>query len=135
MKRNLKEFRERILELDNYICVGCGRYGTSAHHIKYRSHGGNEDSGNGVLFCIDCDRKAHHGYTKDGNRVIPHRFVLDVLVGLPKPNRFTEAIKELHKTVERLEMGIRDRLRMFDWWFLGLVTMGMLLGYIVVSSL
>lgn len=94
-KRNLKEFRERILQLDNHECQNpeCPRLEIppdewialydllSAHHIKYRSQGGDESDGNGISFCADCDRKAHHGYTdKNGKRVIAHKFVYDVLL-------------------------------------------------------
>ncbi len=105
-KRNLKEFHDRILKLDGGICQNCGEPASSAHHIKYRSQDGDESSENGISFCQKCDHKAHHGYTKDGKRVIGHRFVLNVLElkrGMLS-DRWPETREELIKVVERLEL-------------------------------
>lgn len=107
MKRNLKEFHNRIINLDGGVCRGCGKErATSAHHIKYRGQGGDESSENGIGFGDKCDHKAHHGYTdRTGQRVIAHRFVLDVLESHKgtEHDRWTKARDELKVLVERLE--------------------------------
>ena len=114
VKRNLKEFRDRILKLDGYRCqnldcIHSEEWGLSVHHIKYRSQGGDESDENGITFCNSCDLKAHRGHIDEiGNRIIPHRFVLTALEKHEGTDhdRWQETREELRVIVERLEFKI-----------------------------
>lgn len=57
-KRNLKICVER-----NSYCKFCGsKVEVSAHHIRFRSEGGDDSMGNLISLCFPCHRKIHDGY-------------------------------------------------------------------------
>ncbi len=56
------KLRERILVRDLYLCQPCldaGRttQATEVHHIKAKSHGGDDDEGNLISICSPCHDK------------------------------------------------------------------------------
>jgi 5-methylcytosine-specific restriction endonuclease McrA len=87
MKRNLAEFRLRILALDNYKCRNphcpATNWTLDAHHIIFRSgERGDETDGNGITLCATCHNYAHGvGNLKDekGKRVSGREFILGIL--------------------------------------------------------
>jgi 5-methylcytosine-specific restriction endonuclease McrA len=59
-EREYFENRERVFEIYQGHCVGCGTTKhLTAHHILFRSDGGGDDKGNLVPLCTDCQRKIH----------------------------------------------------------------------------
>lgn len=44
---------------DGGRCRVCGKPGSQAHHIVYRSHGGKDEPRNLVWTCLDCHRLIH----------------------------------------------------------------------------
>ena len=67
-KRRVQLKEERILTAKLIIkqggkCADCGGklgWGSSPHHIIFRSHGGKSDIDNVVLLCLPCHGKRHH---------------------------------------------------------------------------
>ena len=110
-KRNLAEFRERILALDRYDCRNprCPKTGItilSSHHIKYRSQGGDESSNNGITLCSTCDQYAHgQGNLKNenGQRVSGDEFTLKILEYWKNKNgdRWKTARKHLKLKIQK----------------------------------
>ena len=54
---NKKEFRNYILERDNYTCFYCGKYGDTIDHITPKSKGGISTPKNCVCACSKCNNK------------------------------------------------------------------------------
>jgi len=87
MKRDLAEFRLRILRLDSYHCRSphcpSKNWTLDAHHIILRSgKRGDETDGNGITLCATCHNYAHGvGNLKDekGVRVTGRQFMISVL--------------------------------------------------------
>lgn len=116
MKRmTQKDWHFMILGVDRGVCVNShwwAKHGqqraVSAHHIKYRSEGGESLATNGMSFCGACDHKAHNGgYHPDGDggnggRVSGRVFVYLCLERLrDKPIfRWEEALRHLERTSE-----------------------------------
>ena len=67
MVRLPKGLRYQILERDGFICVFCSRGGRHSdvilevHHIKWRSHGGQDEPSNLICICRSCHEILHHG--------------------------------------------------------------------------
>jgi len=54
--------RRRRIKEKGYGCEQCGRAGyVELHHITQMSNNGTHDTGNTILLCDGCHRKAH-GY-------------------------------------------------------------------------
>jgi hypothetical protein len=50
-----KEFKQYILERDNYTCYYCKRYGDTVDHLIPRAKGGLSTPKNCVCACVDCN--------------------------------------------------------------------------------
>lgn len=58
----IREFKLRHL---GEPCFHCERRpGTDAHHLRYRSQGGNDEEANLALLCRECHRDVHEGRLK-----------------------------------------------------------------------
>jgi len=65
---------EQVLDRDEYACRVCGAtYSLHVHHVKYRSHLGEDALDNLVTLCWKCHELVHDGKMKlvlhevDGN--------------------------------------------------------------------
>ena len=54
----------------------------SAHHIIFRSEGGDDSVSNLITLCFDCHRKAHDGYYIEDEYIAAKEFIIDVLEGI-----------------------------------------------------
>lgn len=60
-----KKLIAEVYERDGWRCRSCNRRdGINAHHIKYRSQGGNDEIDNLVSLCVRCHRAVHDGNLK-----------------------------------------------------------------------
>lgn len=52
--------RRRVLERDNWHCQRCGAMSNlEAHHIDFRSHGGDDSELNLITLCTVCHTQVH----------------------------------------------------------------------------
>lgn len=51
--------RKQCYDRDEGLCVMCGRQGTDAHHIVFRSQGGKDELTNLATLCRYCHEQAH----------------------------------------------------------------------------
>jgi 5-methylcytosine-specific restriction endonuclease McrA len=74
----------KVLQRDHYRCRACGyRANLTVHHVRFRSHGGEDSIQNLLTVCAGCHRGLHEEQgllikTHDGEEVnadIPLRFV------------------------------------------------------------
>lgn len=57
-----KALLKQVYERDGWRCRSCHRRDCiNAHHIKFRSQGGNDELGNLVSLCVSCHRAVHDG--------------------------------------------------------------------------
>lgn len=52
-------WRALVVGRDEGRCRLCGKRGTDAHHILYRSQGGTDELFNGILLCRACHETVH----------------------------------------------------------------------------
>jgi 5-methylcytosine-specific restriction endonuclease McrA len=57
--RQYRQAHEFVRRRDKGRCRVCGGYGTQAHHVVYRSHGGRDEPRNLVWCCASCHRLIH----------------------------------------------------------------------------
>jgi 5-methylcytosine-specific restriction endonuclease McrA len=57
--RNWRQVTAEVKKRDGGKCRVCGKPGSQAHHIVYRSHGGPDTAANLVWTCLDCHRRIH----------------------------------------------------------------------------
>lgn len=89
-KSNLKKCVQ-----DNPRCRYCGSSNeVSAHHIVFRSQGGDDAMGNLITLCFECHRKVHDGYYDDTNFVTPKDFIIYILDKI-NDKRYESVLKEL----------------------------------------
>jgi 5-methylcytosine-specific restriction endonuclease McrA len=78
-KENLKLCVER-----DGRCVSCGaRNDLAAHHIIYKSLGGDDSIENLITLCFNCHSNAHDGYFEDWTYIDGKTFIISVLNKLP----------------------------------------------------
>ena len=85
----IKSLKLKVLQILYFI----------AHHIKYRSHGVNNDTENGIMLCQYCEHAVHHGVGKGENRLTGRQYMLKILDALEEaPDyRWSEVHEELRK--------------------------------------
>lgn len=54
-----EELWNYIYERDGGLCQNCGKCGSEAHHIIYRSLGGKNSANNLTLLCLRCHGREH----------------------------------------------------------------------------
>jgi 5-methylcytosine-specific restriction endonuclease McrA len=53
---------KRLLQRDNWRCQACGsRTALEVHHLKFRSHQGDDSEQNLITLCTSCHRQIHAG--------------------------------------------------------------------------
>jgi 5-methylcytosine-specific restriction endonuclease McrA len=60
----LAKLNEYIYDRDHRHCIICETWvaeGTKFHHVKLKSHGGEDVKENGVLLCMSCHTEVHCG--------------------------------------------------------------------------
>ena len=80
---------------ENPYCRNCGSSdNVSAHHIIFRSQGGDDSLTNLITLCFNCHRKVHDGEFI-GEKFIPSREYMIKILEKIDDNRYEEALKEL----------------------------------------
>ncbi len=52
--------RQQVLQRDGWRCQNCGRSAQlEVHHLRFRSHSGEDDEGNLITLCAECHQRAH----------------------------------------------------------------------------
>ncbi|PJH64295.1 HNH endonuclease, partial [Salmonella enterica] len=73
---NMRVFRRKVYERDEYTCVVCGDKSRKKHGLKLNAHHlnghhwykeGRFDSDNGVTLCSSCHDNFHEKYGKKNN--------------------------------------------------------------------
>ncbi|MGG1517859.1 HNH endonuclease [Paenibacillus oryzisoli] len=73
-----KEFRQLILERDNYTCRFCGQYGDTIDHMLPRAKGGHTTPDNCVCACMLCNQsKADRDMEEFMKETPPHLLQID----------------------------------------------------------
>ncbi len=55
-----RQLCRQILERDSWRCQGCGsRANLEIHHLRFRSHQGQDAEENLITLCADCHRRSH----------------------------------------------------------------------------
>ena len=82
-KKADKAFQLAIIKLDgqcmNPWCPHTGFGELSAHHIIYKSRGGQNVPGNGIAFCQECNTWVHNGTKVDGVWMSGDQYMLKIL--------------------------------------------------------
>ena len=57
-----QEIKAQVLQRDNWRCQACGsRTALEVHHLKFRSHQGEDTEDNLITLCTFCHRQIHAG--------------------------------------------------------------------------
>jgi 5-methylcytosine-specific restriction endonuclease McrA len=57
-----QELKRQLLQRDNWRCQACGsRTALEVHHLKFRSHQGEDTEQNLITLCTSCHRQIHAG--------------------------------------------------------------------------
>jgi len=90
-KSNLKK---RVLMADGF-CQYCGsNNAVSAHHIIFKSQGGDDSLDNLICLCFDCHRAVHDGRYLDEQYVSPKEFMIHILESVSGYDRVLEILKK-----------------------------------------
>jgi 5-methylcytosine-specific restriction endonuclease McrA len=88
---------DEIILLDNVICQSCGENFNLEvpHHILFKSQFIEFIYAvwNGILFCVKCHYKAHHGY----KGLTARQWMMGILEKLPENHRCKRALTILKK--------------------------------------
>jgi 5-methylcytosine-specific restriction endonuclease McrA len=57
--RQYRQAHAFVRRRDGGKCRVCGKPGSQAHHIVYRSHGGKDEPRNLIWTCLNCHRLIH----------------------------------------------------------------------------
>lgn len=88
-KKNIKE------EFKDHICRICGsNVFVSTHHIRYKSEGGDDSTGNLIALCFKCHRKVHDGIYHSRQFISGRDFILYHLERI-NPHKYEEVLKYL----------------------------------------
>jgi 5-methylcytosine-specific restriction endonuclease McrA len=74
----LSKLNQQVHERDNGNCVCCGRFvdpDCKFHHVKFKSHGGQDRIENAVTICIVCHQEVHGGLNSGGVNNMCRRYV------------------------------------------------------------
>lgn len=80
-----EELWQYIFARDNELCQRCGKGGEQAHHIKYRSHGGQNYANNLILLCVKC-----HLYREHNGQGVDSKILLERII--ENERRFRETL-------------------------------------------
>ncbi|MGO9302200.1 MAG: HNH endonuclease [Candidatus Korobacteraceae bacterium] len=55
-----RKLHEQVLERDSWRCQVCGSMqNLQIHHLKFRSHSGNDEEPNLITLCVECHELVH----------------------------------------------------------------------------
>jgi 5-methylcytosine-specific restriction endonuclease McrA len=63
-KEDYRELHQQILRRDGWRCQLCGSMqNLEVHHMRFRSHGGDDSEQNLITLCAECHARVHQTRT------------------------------------------------------------------------